>query len=639
MCIEALQNIIITDDDINWAEAIIGNITFDECRRNIIKNLDSIDIQAFPGTGKTTVLVAKLAILAQKWSYANKGICVLSHTNVAREEIQERLGQTDAGRKLLSYPHFIGTLHSFFDTFISMPWIQSKGIRVNIIDSEIVLNRRWFRIPHRTRSYLERKGQSIACCQALELPHKLDIKCGENTDTYKKVISIVVDSHNKGEYTFNEMLLYAGEALYNNPYIAESIQQRFPILLIDEAQDTSAYQWDLLKHAFPEESKHTIRQGFGDSNQAIFNSFQRDESSTNFPRKNALTIANSKRFNEYIARLADNLTLMQPGMTGENTGFECLNDKHTIFLFDKKQIGAVATAFAKHLLNNFSDKELDDYRKYGCHVIGMVHTAYEAGTVDNAKFPKSVCDYWNLYNPSYSGRSANLQYLIEYFRLGRIAFMQTQNTDVLTDWISRGLRRYINMNSTVQIPATTDAFIAICRSLPENKQADFRRLFLSIIFADIDTKENWIETVAIIQSMVNELFGFSATWNDNLSWQPQQSIDPSEGNNIYNFIDEESGRSVQLTFGSIHSVKGRTHLATLIVETFWNNANMKSLIPWLCGTPLKKKVGVRDAMRMKCHYVALTRARGLVCLAIPIDSVDTAVREKLISNRWNIKEL
>lgn len=75
--------------------------------------MDSVDIQAFPGSGKTTILVAKLAILAKKWTYSNVGICVLSHTNVAREEIEERLGNTEIGRKLLSYPHFIGTEHSF----------------------------------------------------------------------------------------------------------------------------------------------------------------------------------------------------------------------------------------------------------------------------------------------------------------------------------------------------------------------------------------------------------------------------------------------------------------------------------------------------------------------------------------------
>lgn len=635
---DVIKDIIITDNDIDWVETIIERIKFDECRRNIIKNLESLDIQAFPGTGKTTVLVAKLAILAQKWIYANKGICVLSHTNVAREEIQNRLGKTDVGRKLLSYPHFIGTLHSFFDTFVSIPWIQSKGIQVNIIDNEFVLNRRWRRIPYRTRLYLERKGLNISCCQIVKIPYKLNINCGEETPTYKTIASIIADSHIKGEFTFNEMLLYAGEALSNNPCIAEGLQCRFPILLIDEAQDTSADQWELLKLAFPEESRHSIRQGFGDINQAIYNSYQRSENSVDFPRRNALTIANSKRFNSSIARFANSLSLMQPGMVGENSGFEYLNNKHAIFLFDKKHIDLVVSAFAKHLLECFSPKELEDNKKLGCHIIGMVHTMYESDIVNYEKFPRSVCDYWNLYNPSYS-TSNNLKYLIEYFRLGKISFQQTQNTDLLVDFLSRGLRRYINMISPKQIPLTPDAFKTLCRSLPEEKIFDFRRLLKSLVFANIDTQQNWIGTVSIIQTKVNEIFSLSVMTTDFLSWQPRSCVNQSEGNNLYNYVDEQTGRSIQLKFGSIHSVKGRTHLATLIVETFWNDPNIHSLMPWLCGTHKKKKLGVRDITRMKCHYVALTRARGLVCIAIPKDAIDTETRENLKNNGWDIKEV
>lgn len=94
MEIEKLANIEITDEDILWVEEMMGGkVHFDSARVNVLKNMDSVDIQAFPGSGKTTILVAKLAILAKKWPYSNAGICVLSHTNVAREEIEERLGK------------------------------------------------------------------------------------------------------------------------------------------------------------------------------------------------------------------------------------------------------------------------------------------------------------------------------------------------------------------------------------------------------------------------------------------------------------------------------------------------------------------------------------------------------------------
>lgn len=66
MSIECIGDIQITDEDIRWAEAILGkDIHFDEEHINVIKCIESKDVQAFPGSGKTTALVAKLAILAK----------------------------------------------------------------------------------------------------------------------------------------------------------------------------------------------------------------------------------------------------------------------------------------------------------------------------------------------------------------------------------------------------------------------------------------------------------------------------------------------------------------------------------------------------------------------------------------------
>lgn len=69
--------------------------------------------------------------------------------------------------------------------------------------------------------------------------------------------------------------------------------------------------------------------------------------------------------------------------------------------------------------------------------------------------------------------------------------------------------------------------------------------------------------------------------------------------------------------------KGRTHLATLVLETF-----MKSLMDYLCGEP-PKKMRSSSEKRLICQYVAMTRARALICLAIPIDFVDEEIQMKL----------
>lgn len=106
--------------------------------------------------------------------------------------------------------------------------------------------------------------------------------------------------------------------------------------------------------------------------------------------------------------------------------------------------------------------------------------------------------------------------------------------------------------------------------------------------------------------------------------------------NHYLYIDSRTNRFVDMEFGSIHSVKGRTHLATLVLETFLRTHNMKSILKYLCGTP-PNKINSAHQKKLKCQYVAMTRARALVCLAIPIDFVDTKAQEKLKQIGWSLR--
>ena len=247
MDIDLSGKITITDEDIDNLEKVWGDVTFDKARRDIIKDMSSLDIQAFPGTGKTTVLIAKLAIMAKKWPYPTKGICVLSHTNVAREEIEVRLGNTEYGRKLLSYPHFIGTIHSFMDCFVALPWMKSNNYSVNVIDSEITLNRRFSKLSKSTRDYYFKNNKlDENACEAVDYPIQLKIKCSDTTASYRDVYKGIENSFNDGYFTFNEILYFARYALKQNSKLTEIIKNRFPILFVDEAQDTDNLQAELI---------------------------------------------------------------------------------------------------------------------------------------------------------------------------------------------------------------------------------------------------------------------------------------------------------------------------------------------------------------------------------------------------------
>lgn len=58
-----MNDIQITDKDIDWIQSIMPDIEFDKCRREILKNMKPIDVHACPGSGKTTLLLEKIYIL------------------------------------------------------------------------------------------------------------------------------------------------------------------------------------------------------------------------------------------------------------------------------------------------------------------------------------------------------------------------------------------------------------------------------------------------------------------------------------------------------------------------------------------------------------------------------------------------
>lgn len=91
--------------------------------------------------------------------------------------------------------------------------------------------------------------------------------------------------------------------------------------------------------------------------------------------------------------------------------------------------------------------------------------------------------------------------------------------------------------------------------------------------------------------------------------------------NLYRYPNDAP--KVQIRVGSIHSIKGETHTATLVLETFWNNHSLDALLPWLKGSKSgSKSTGQRQTTRLKLHYVAMTRPTHLLCLAVKRSSLE-----------------
>ncbi len=294
-----LENeIVITDQDINAIELYFKrsfSCNFsDENARMVLKSNSTCDIQAGPGCGKTTLLVAKLAIISMKRIWVGKGICVLSHTNVARREIENRLSHHGAAYKLLNYPHFVGTIQSFTDRFLAMPYLRNKGIEVSIIDdirfsirARALINlypkaRSWLSY-QRNKHYLETLRYEGPELRLSSRDGKIAVS--EDSPTYKQLYDLKKRiSEEDGIFRYDDMFAFAEAYIKDFPFIKQILCERFPWVLVDEMQDTNALQERLVGKLF---STGCIFQRFGDINQSIYSGETKEDSSKSIPKETA----------------------------------------------------------------------------------------------------------------------------------------------------------------------------------------------------------------------------------------------------------------------------------------------------------------------------------------------------------------
>ena len=260
-----------------------------ENQQSFLSATDSRDVQAAPGNGKTTLLVAKLALLSRSWASRTQGVCVISHTNAAREEVEKKLFNHPSASAFLEYPHFIGTVTSFIDRFIALPCLRGLGWSVQRIDDEVfaaVALSRWGSKPAlltysrinrgRNISALEQYVTNLALADDFEClqnvsPQRLKVfqrprQPGPQSATGAALEELKAEIVRDGYYRFADMNALAHQAIEKCPGLLESVRKRFPLVLLDEAQDTNGVQLALLNRVF---SEGIAYQRLGDENQTL----------------------------------------------------------------------------------------------------------------------------------------------------------------------------------------------------------------------------------------------------------------------------------------------------------------------------------------------------------------------------------
>ncbi len=672
----AFEPPVITDEDIRWASRLLGlsddaffGRSGTDPRREVLKSMDPIDVAACPGSGKTTLLVAKLAILAQKWKDRTRGICVLSHTNAARREIETRLGNTAAGQGLLGYPHFVGTIHTFVNEFLALPWLRSRGIPVKMIDDDEVERRRRSLIANQDqfrvlRQFVQNKEQhaNLVASWIIGSPGYTVLKTsGEpafktpvaSASQLSRVVEIVACN---GYHRFGEMFMWARELMEKSPGVVAVLRGRFPLLFLDEAQDNSEEQAELLYRIFIDAGAPVIRQRFGDPNQAIFNFVGAKGATTDdFTRNATRTLPNSHRFGQKIANLADPLGIKPYTLVGQGPKKPLASDRpqaeHCIFLFGETSAEKVLDAYGRLLVETFSKEEL---REGSFAAIGQVHKVK-----GDDKKPRHVGHYWPSYDPELAVADPKPQSFVQYVFAGQGKASIIGEAYAACEKIAEGVLHLVGLNEGKTVLRRGRHRHRNLLHLLEDShssRASYEDLITWFaqrreVLTEASWDDRWRETVREIAEAVAGASLSNSEADNFLAWRNEEYPDASapqlqdKSDNIYRY--PLAHPRVRIRVGSIHSVKGETHTATLVLETFWKVHNLAALLPWLGGRERGKGSAGKEQMdRLKLHYVAMTRPAHLLCLAMKCSSfedgdgeLDKAKIEAVQSHGWNVRQV
>ena len=667
---------LITDEDIDRFSQEEGLI-FDAKRRELLKSMDHMDVQACPGSGKTTLIAAKLILLAERWPYKHQGICVLSHTNVAKNEIIDRLkkSQIKEAQGLLSFPHFIGTIQEFATRFLGAPFIRSHGVKISHVDTDLCVELIYVGLSYGTRRYIDTKSTYSNPLYEFDLKlvdSEIDMNVptfpdGSESNSYKDLVRVRKSLMCKGVFFYRDFYVFGEKLLIDIPSCANSLQKRFPCVLLDEMQDTQKFQDELLTKIFPLDGEVTTVQRFGDADQAIFHGINNEEPNESYNGKapEELEVINkSHRFDNSIAELIKGTSFNRVSLDSELSA-EALEERkdvhasngnfeHTIFLFDEGNANQVIEAFADHVSSQFTEAYKQS-EKFTVKVVGAV------GNEINDDKQLKIGHYWEHFKKDKSKSSFKERTLYE------AVIYCCNSTDV--NWsrrykiLNRCLLRIIRMACKKDAEDNYYNSTSMKEYLKENeKWKELRKLMFHLINSgEKITEEIWggvtkfiLETFEITGSS-EELMSYLQFGCDDSDRPSGEVVDPSGSVKPFlgNTLIHSDGFKIELS--TIHGVKGETHDATLVLETKNYKFDMEVMLPYLTGdlpdqnnpnSSMSDNPNSRKANKkfMRQLYVAMSRPKHLLCLAMRKSALGDgetfhANKTKLESMGWRTEEI
>ena len=240
-------------------------------RAAVTAPLGSALVLAGAGSGKTRVLVHRIAWLIQVEGLSPWGILAVTFTNKAAREMRHRiehlLGQPVGGM-------WVGTFHGLAHRLLRAHWQEAglpQGFQILDSDDQHRLVKRIIREmnlddskwPPRQAQWFINK-QKDEGLRAEHLDHGGDPYQRQMIAIYREYEAAC---QRAGSVDFAELLLRAHELWRDRPDVLQHYRERFGAILVDEFQDTNSIQYAWLRLLAGQDDKLFV---VGDDDQSIY---------------------------------------------------------------------------------------------------------------------------------------------------------------------------------------------------------------------------------------------------------------------------------------------------------------------------------------------------------------------------------
>lgn len=622
-------------------------------QKDFLASVIPCDVQAAPGNGKTTLLAAKLALLSRNWPSRSRGVCIISHTNAARTEVEKLIGGHPTASRLMSYPHFVGTVTAFINQYLALPYLRGVGWSVRQIDDDVfeaealrlypafrALKKQADRASATVENWVAKLTLDPAFPYTGPAPESLAVfrqkgQHGADTECGKALARLKASLVKRGLFRYADLTALAWRAVHENPSLAERLRARFPLVILDEAQDTNGDQLRLLEHVFQKEG--TAFQRLGDSNQTLY---EDDAVKPAYwtPGPGCIPLDTSRRFGGGIAGFASRLTARR-SQTIVGSGDR--PSSRVMLLFDEATIGSVLDAFAGEARTLWTDGR-------GSRDVWAVASRHSPADKRGAWQPKSLVDYHPAYR-SEGGQKSKANLLCRQLRKAALHHAAGRPPADVAEMMAAGVSGLAGLHGWTTANGRPISAHNVWGTLAYRDPAlprTVRRLLRDHVLTGtaVWEKAAWLAFMeALLPRFSPAPQGSEERIADFCSFVDGQAIHLADP-------DRRSTKQVQfddltLKLGSIHSVKGMSVDGILVVESeVWKGRSAKeqcndltTVLPHAFGLREEIFTGVKLTAATNV-FVGVTRPRELLGLALrKSHSVEVAAAAK--AQGWTVIDL